>query len=84
MRDRVLEIKRKVLWRLFRRHCIGGKHTSIDNLRKGFARSDYKAVDKVIDDLIREGYIQRKPTSYGLQVSLNPRKIEEIKQIIEI
>jgi hypothetical protein len=83
MDDRTLEIRRKVLWRLFRHHYIGGKHTSIDNLRKGFAKSDYKAVDRVISDLIKDGFLLKKPTFYGLQVSLNPRKIQEIRQIIE-
>ena len=37
---------------------------------------------KALKKLIREGYIIPKPTSYGLEVSLNPRMIEEIRKIL--
>ena len=36
-----------------------------------------------VKELIKEEFILQKPTSYGLQVSLNPEKIEEIIKIIE-
>jgi len=32
--------------------------------------------------LIREGILLSHPTSYGIQISLNPDKTEEIKKII--
>ena len=36
-----------------------------------------------VKELIKEGFILQKPTSYGLQVSLNPEKIDEITKVIE-
>jgi hypothetical protein len=33
--------------------------------------------------LIKEGLLLAKPTSYGLEVSLNPRRKAEIDKIIE-
>jgi len=35
-------------------------------------------------ELIRQGFIIPKPTHYGLQVSLNPRKSEEIIAFMKI
>ena len=38
-----------------------------------------------VDYLLGKGYVLslQKPTSYGLQVSLNPERIDEITRIIE-
>ena len=36
-----------------------------------------------VKELIKEGFVLQKPTSYGLQVSLNPARIDEITKIIE-
>ena len=36
-----------------------------------------------IKELIKEGFILQKPTSYGLQVSLNPERIDEITKNYE-
>jgi hypothetical protein len=41
-------------------------------------------VKKALKNLIKQGYVTPKITSYGLEVSLNPRKIEEIKRILSI
>ena len=67
---------------MFRHHFIGGKHTSIDNLKKGFEKSVYGDVDMAIDNLIKQGFIVMKPTSYGKQVSLNPKMLDIAKQKI--
>ena len=36
-----------------------------------------------VKELIKGGFVLQKPTSYGLQVSLNPERIDEITRIIE-
>ena len=36
-----------------------------------------------INELVKEGLILSKPTSYGLQVSLNPKTIDKVSKIIE-
>lgn len=73
------EVKAKLLFKLHKRGNWGASHTAIDNIGKGWKDADLgkhgiKRVDKLVRELIREGLILPKPTSYGLQVSLNPRQ----------
>ncbi|MDO8459605.1 MAG: hypothetical protein Q7S74_00710 [Nanoarchaeota archaeon] len=79
------DIKRFILRKLVRHRMWMHKHTSIHNLPKGLP--DYlrsrKEVRKVIDELLRKGLLLSKPTSYGLEVSLNINKKKEIEEFIE-
>ncbi len=75
-------IKAKLLFKLARRRNWGGSHTAFDNLRKGFKPKDHALVKTVAEDLIKENFLFKKPTSYGLHVSLNHEKAQEIKRII--
>jgi len=77
------EVEKAVLEKLFNHRYIGERHTSIDNVPKGFPKHEYKRVRKAVKKLIKEGLIIVKPTSYGIQVSLNPAKIDKIREIIE-
>ncbi len=77
------EIKATVLLKLHKRGNWGASHTALDNLHKGFKDSDLgkhgvKRIEAIIKDLIRQGWIIPKPTSYGLQVALNPRENQVI------
>ncbi len=57
---------------------IGGRHTDIENLKKGLpghVRGDVKEAAK---ELLKDEILMPKITSYGLHVSLNPRKRAEI------
>lgn len=72
-----------VLAKLYSHNFIGGKHTSEDNVPKSFPKYMRGEVKKALKNLIRQGYIIPKITSYGLEVSLNPRKIEEIRLLIQ-
>ena len=53
---------------------------AIDNIPKGFPLHVRSDIARVTEDLIREGFIVRKPTSYGEHVFLNPRKVYEAKK----
>lgn len=59
-----------------------GKHTAFDNIPKGAPKDQWKDIRKELDELIREGFIVKKPTNYGLHVSLNMAKKSEIEKII--
>jgi hypothetical protein len=77
------QIKAVILFKLHKRGNWGASHTALDNLKKGWSESDLgkhglKRAEQLTKDLIRQGAIVPKPTSYGLQVSLNPRQSEEI------
>ena len=74
--------KAKLLFKLARRRKWGGSHTAFDDLKKGFKPRDHLAVKKAAQELIREGLLFRKPSSYGLHVSLNHERAKEIKQTI--
>ena len=76
-------IKAKILWRMYRHRYIGGKHTDVNNLRKGFPKDQYNLVEKAINELIRDGFLVVKPTHYGKHVSINQNMLSEIRKIIE-
>ena len=61
------------------------KHTNINNLPKGLSNQlrVSKEVKKAVEELLKEQILLSKPTQYGLEVSLNPRKIREIERYIE-
>jgi len=82
------QIKATILFKLYKRGNWGGSHTAFDNLRKGFKDSELdkgglKRVEKMARELVRVGLIIPKPTSYGLQVSLNLRQNEIIIAIMK-
>ncbi|MGQ9469972.1 MAG: hypothetical protein ACUVTD_09205 [Nitrososphaerales archaeon] len=76
-------IKKAVLRKMLASQIIGGRHTAIENISKGFPKHLRWDVEKAVKQLIKEGYIILKPTSYGLQVSLNPTRIKEIREMVE-
>lgn len=71
-------IKAKILKKLHRHGYWGGRHTSFDNLPKGFEKSFRGVVKDTAEELIDEGLLKGKPTSYGIEISLNPEKKKEI------
>jgi hypothetical protein len=71
-----------VLEKLLRHGYIGGRHTALENLPKGFPRHAYGEVMETVETLKRQGLIILKPTSYGTQVSLDPHRMVEIEKII--
>jgi hypothetical protein len=76
------KIKATILYHLRRKKVMGGVHTPYDTLKKGFPSHVGKAIEKVANELIKDGLIITKPASYGLQVSLNKNKLKEIEAFI--
>ena len=83
MEDRLI-IKKFIIRKLYRKRIWLHKHTNINNLPKGLSNKlrISKEVKKAIDDLLKEQILLSKPTQYGLEVSLNPKKIREIEKYI--
>jgi len=78
------DIKRFILRKLVRHRIWMHKHTSIHNLQKGlpdYLRSK-KEVKKVIEDMLKGGFLLSKPTNYGLEVSLNIKMKKEIEELV--
>ncbi|TAL57995.1 MAG: hypothetical protein EPN86_00980 [Nanoarchaeota archaeon] len=78
-----MELKKIILRKLYRHRVIGGKHTAVEHLSKGLPKHLVGEAKITIDELIKEELIIPKSTNYGLHISLNPRKIQEIERIIE-
>jgi hypothetical protein len=76
-------IKATLLYHLRRRKVIGGVHTPFDTITRGFPSHQGKKVKKVAEELVKHGYLITKPASYGLQVSLNKDKLQEIEAFIK-
>ena len=76
-------IKRTLLRKLAKHGWWGGRHTSFDNLPKGFPKHLQKEVKIAAKKLIKENLLLEKPTSYGLEVSLNPLEREKILSILK-
>ena len=72
-----------VLRKMFMYGYIGARHTSIDNLQKSFGKHERGKVKKIVENLIRAGYIIPKKTGYGVHCSLNKNRIPEIEGLIE-
>ncbi|MBN1501906.1 hypothetical protein JW930_00040 [Candidatus Woesearchaeota archaeon] len=80
-----LIIKRFIIRKLYRQKMWLHKHTNIHNLRKGLSNKlrVSKQVNQAIEELLEENLLLSKPTHYGLEVSLNPKKIREIEELVE-
>lgn len=83
--DEKLIIKKFIVRKLYRKRMWLHKHTNINNLPKGLPNQlrVSKEVKKAIEELLNEQMLLSKPTHYGLEISLNPRKIKEIEELIE-
>jgi hypothetical protein len=77
-----LLIKKTILRKLVYLNKWGGAHTSFDNLPKGFPGHIRGEVKDVAKQLIKENFLISKPTSYGVEVSLNPDKKREIEELV--
>ncbi|MDD5162845.1 MAG: hypothetical protein PHD95_01410 [Candidatus ainarchaeum sp.] len=68
--------------KMVRHNLWGSKHTAFDNIPKGLPKELWKDVKNELEQLIREGFVVKKPTGYGLHVSLNVGMKAEIEKII--
>ena len=81
-------IRAKLLFALVRHRKWGESHTAYENMLRQFksealGKAGLKNVKNIADELVKEGFILKKPTAYGLHVSLNPRRAEEIKKQVQ-
>ncbi|MFH1247444.1 MAG: hypothetical protein V1644_03620 [Candidatus Micrarchaeota archaeon] len=82
------EIRARLLFALARHRKWGESHTAYEHMFRQFktealGKAGLKNVKNIADDLMQEDFIIKKPTHYGLQVSLNHRRAQEIKQMIK-
>ncbi len=81
------EIKARLLYSLARKRKWGESHTAYEHMFRqlksaSLGKEGVKLAEKMAGELFRQGFILKKPTHYGLQVSLNPRMSHDIKKLI--
>ncbi|MFB3889367.1 MAG: hypothetical protein ACE14S_07740 [Candidatus Bathyarchaeia archaeon] len=74
--------EKRILQSLLEKNIIGEKHTSEDNATKCLPKHLRGEAKKALKKLTREGYIIQKPTSYGMEVSLNPHRVAELRRML--
>ena len=85
-------LKKLILQKLIRSNVWGGKHTPLNFVIKGIpnhyrnTHKGKKVVEKVLKELTNDEWIivlaKRTGKGSGDHVSLNPRKVNEIKQFL--
>ena len=78
-----VEIVPWILDKLARHGMWKAKHTSFDNIPKGAPKHLRGKIKEAAEQLIKDGFIISKRTSYDLEVSLNFERKDEIFEIIE-
>jgi hypothetical protein len=77
------DLEKTILRKMLFDTRIGGRHLGEQDLFRGFPSHIKGDIPKVIKKLIKKELILNHPTSYGQQYSLNPQKIQVIKEILE-
>jgi len=75
-------IRATIFDKLNRRGKWGPIHTSKENAIKGIPSHEVGAAKEILEDAIKEGYLNPKTTNYGDQVSLNFKRRNEIMDMI--
>ena len=78
------DTSKAILQKMYADTRIGGRHLGLQDLSRGFSSHERGNISKMVRLLIKDGLIQKHPTGYGPQYSLNPRAIKMIRDIIDI
>ena len=77
------QIKGKILHKLTRKGKFEHSHTALENLPKSFSPELKGRAKDMSQELIKEGILYLKKTSYGKQVSINLDKKDKIMEYID-
>jgi hypothetical protein len=77
------QLKGKILHKLTRKGKFEHSHTALDNLQEGFPSDLRGRAKEMAEELIGEGILHLKKTSYGKQVSINLDKKDKIMAYID-
>lgn len=73
-----------VLEKLYRNRIVGAKHISLEDLRTGCPSHERGNIEKNLKKLVKENLVLQHPTSYGMQYTLNPQRLQDIMKILSI
>ena len=77
-----MSVRKAILTKLFKHRYIGGRHTELRNVFKGFPPNLIKEFKEEARSLIKEGLLIAKTSTGEIHVSLNPRMLDEIRKEI--
>ncbi len=84
-----MELKEAIMKRFLRKllnlNIWGGRHTELRNLRKALPSHlrGSKEAKKAMKELIKKGFLNIKPSTGEMHVSLNSHKQKEIYEFLE-
>jgi len=81
--DLARRIARRMLQRLDGFGKWGGYHTDFAHLTRGFAGNEKALATQVAEALLSEGLLQEKPSVGQRHVFLNPRRVADIRALID-
>lgn len=70
-----------ILRNLLSRRRVGKSHCHREQAIGRLIHENGKRANRSLDELIKQGFILSHPTKYGDQVSLNPKRLKQIKEI---
>lgn len=73
-----------VLEKLYRNRIIDAKHISFEDLVTGSPKHVRGDIKKKLQKLVKVNLILQHPTSYGMQYTLNSKRLDDVKKIIQI
>ena len=76
------DTSKTILRKLFYDRRIGGRHLGLEDLKRGFPSHIKGDVDKRLKKLVKDNLILVHPTSHGPQYALNPKRLQDIINIL--
>lgn len=77
------DVSKAILRKMFFDTRIGGRHLGLEDLKRGFPSHAKGDVESKLKKLVKENLILQHPTGYGMQYSLNPNTLEDVKKIVQ-
>ncbi|MCZ7384012.1 MAG: hypothetical protein O8C63_04605 [Candidatus Methanoperedens sp.] len=78
------KIEIAILKHLYKHGYIGKRHTPFENALKGIPKHLRGEAKDSLEIMIKTGLILPYPTGHGLDVRINPERVDEVKRIIGV
>jgi hypothetical protein len=78
------KIEIAILKHLYKHAYIGKRHTPFENALKGIPKHLKGEAKGSLEIMIKTGLVLPYPTGHGLDVRINPERVDEVKRIIGV
>jgi hypothetical protein len=73
-----------ILKHLYKHAYIGKRHTPFENALKGIPKHHRGEAKDCLEIMIKTGLVLPYPTGHGLDVRINPERVDDVKRIIGV